>query len=293
MTVAEVRRGQPPFDGKAALIYGAARGIGRAVALEFARRGARLAIADIDLAGASETAAAIVAAGGQALALRCDVTSELSVRETAVAAELKLGEIDIVMNNVGAILNGNPEDVPLAEWERILSLNLLSVVRSNGVFLPRMLARGSGHIVNVGSFAGLYPFAASRMPYVAAKAGVIALSESMALYLHPRGIRVSCLIPGPVMTGVMDSMKTWSSKVVMRGPGSALRIKTVEEVATLLADGMRDGRVIIPTHEEAWDTLRRHAADPDAFIQAKIEEFAAGDDGRPRLRPEQAQGVST
>jgi NAD(P)-dependent dehydrogenase (short-subunit alcohol dehydrogenase family) len=147
-----------------------------------------------------------------------------------------------------------------------------------------MLARGRGHIVNTGSFAGLYPFAASRMPYVAAKAAVIALSESMALYLHPKGIRVSCLVPGPVMTGVMDGMKTWSTNVVMRGPGSGLTIKTVEAVATTLADGMRDGRVIIPTHEEVWETLRHHAADPDAFIQAKIDEFASGDDGRPRLR---------
>ena len=283
-TETSARFGQPPFDNKAALIYGAAKGIGRAVALEFARRGARVAIADIDIVGANEAAAAIVAAGGRAIGIHCDVNSELSVRETAVAAELALGEVDIVMNNVGAIMNGNPEDVPLAEWERILSLNLLSVVRSNDVFLPRMLARGRGHIVNTGSFAGLYPFAASRMPYVAAKAAVIALSESLALYLHPRGIRVSCLCPGPVMTGVMDSMKTWSTNVVMRGPGSTLSIKTAEEVATILADGMRDGRVIIPTHADVWETLRHHAANPDAFIQQKIDEFARGDDGRPRLR---------
>jgi len=277
-------RGQPPFEGNAALIYGAAKGIGRGVALEFARRGARVAIADIDEQGASETAAAIVAIGGRAVGVGCDVNSEVSVREAATGAELALGDIDIVMNNVGGIMNGNPEDVPLSEWERILSLNLLSVVRSNCVWLPKMLARGSGYIVNTGSFAGLYPFAASRMPYVAAKAGVIALSESMALYLHPRGIRVSCLCPGPVMTGVMDGMKTWSTNVVMRGPGSQLKIKTVEEVATILADGIRDGRVIIPTHDEVWETLRRHVADPDAFIQSKIEEFARGDDGRPRLR---------
>jgi NAD(P)-dependent dehydrogenase (short-subunit alcohol dehydrogenase family) len=280
----DARVGQPPFEGRSALIYGAAKGIGRAVALEFARRGARVAIADIDLASAAETAAVIVASGGRAASFRCDVHSELSVRETGIAAELALGDVDIVMNNVGGIVNGNPEDIPLGEWERIISLNLLSVVRSNAVFLPRMLARGRGHIVNTGSFAGLYPFAASRMPYVAAKAGVIALSESMALYLHPLGIRVSCLCPGPVMTNVMDSMKTWSTNVVMRGPGSGLTVKTVEEVATILADGMRDGRVIIPTHEEAWATLQQHAANPDAFIQGKIDEFARGDHGRPGLR---------
>lgn len=92
-------------------------------------------------------------------------------------------------------ISTKPEDIPVAEWERILSLNLMSVVRSNAVFLPKMIARGSGYIVNTASFAGLYPFAASRMPYVAAKAGVVALSESMALYLQPKGIRVSCGFP--------------------------------------------------------------------------------------------------
>ena len=273
------------FDKKSALIYGAAKGIGRAVAFEFARRGAKVAVADIDKALADETAAGIIAQGGQAVALRCDVMSDLSVREAGIAAEISLGAIDIVMNNVGAIVNGNPEDIPLGEWERIVSLNLMSVVRSNAVFLPKMLARGKGYIVNTASFAGLYPFAASRMPYVAAKAAVVALSESMALYLHPQGIRVSCLCPGPVMTNVMDSMKNWSANAVLRGPGSQLDIKTVENVATTLADGMRDGRIIIPTHEEVWGTLREHWASPDAFIQKKIAEFAGGDDGRPRLKP--------
>ena len=275
------RSHEPIFDGKTALIYGAAKGIGRAVALEFARRGANVAVADIDLESAKETAAQVAAIGTNSFAVRCDVLSDLSVRETAIAAELALGDIDIVMNNVGGILNGNPEDIPLAEWERILSLNLMSAVRSSVVFVPKMLARGSGHIVNVASFAGLYPFATSRMPYVAAKAGVLALTESMAVYLQPQGVRVSCLCPGPVATNVMDGMKTWSAKVIMRGPGSHLPIKTVDQVALTLADGMRDGQIIIPTHEEVWEIVRRHAASPDAFIQEKINEFARGDTGRP------------
>jgi NAD(P)-dependent dehydrogenase (short-subunit alcohol dehydrogenase family) len=271
------------FTNANALIYGAAKGIGRAVAQEFARRGARVAIADIDLAGAQETAASIIAAGGYAVALRCDVTSDTSVREAAVGAEIALGDIAIVMNNVGAIMNGNPEDVPVAEWERILSLNLLSVVRSNAVWLPKLLARGSGHIVNTASFAGLFPYATSRMPYAAAKAAVIALSESLALYLHPQGIRVSCLCPGPVMTGVADGMKQWSAKAVMQGPGGELVVQRVEQVAVTLADGMEAGRVIIPTHEEAWELMRRHAADPDGYIAAKIEAVKAGDFGRPKM----------
>lgn len=271
------------FANKTVLIYGAAKGIGRAVALEFAHRGARVAIADIDVGGAQETAKLIQGIGGEASALHCDVTNDASVREAAVGAETALGEIDIVMNNVGAILHGNPEDIPISEWQRMWDLNLMSIVRSNAVFLPKMIARGSGFIVNTASFAGLYPFATTRMPYVAAKSAVVALSESMALYLQPQGIKVSCLCPGPVMTGVLEGMKTWSANVAMRGPGSKLAIKAVEDVARTLADGMEAGRVLIPTHEEVWETLSRHWADPNAFIQSKIDEFERGDLGRPSL----------
>lgn len=271
------------FAGKTALIYGAAKGIGRAVALEFANRGARVAVADIDVGGAQETAKLIQDEGGASAALRCDVTNDASVREAAVAAEIALGPIDIVMNNVGGILNGNPEDIPMSEWQRMWDLNLMSIVRSNAVFLPKMIARGHGFIVNTASFAGLYPFATTRMPYVAAKAAVVALSESMALYLQPQGIRVSCLCPGPVMTGVLEGMKTWSANVQMKGPGSTLAIKPVDDVANTLADGMEAGRIIIPTHDEVWETLSRHWADPNAFIQSKIEEFERGDLGRPSL----------
>lgn len=273
----------PTFANKVALIYGGAKGIGRAVALEFARRGAVVAVADLDLEEARHTAGQIEATGGRSIAVRCDVTSDTSVREAAVIAETALGPIDIVMNNVGGILHGDPEDIPISEWQRIWDLNLMPVVRSNAVFLPKMRARGSGFIVNTASFAGLYPFATTRMPYVAAKSAVAALSESMALHLQPQGIRVSCLCPGPVMTGVMEGMKSWSVGVEMRGPGKDLEIKRVEDVAKTLADGMEAGRILIPTHEEVWDTLARHWADPDAFIQGKIADFDRGDYGRPNL----------
>lgn len=271
------------FQGKTALIYGAAKGIGRAVALEFARRGAAVAVADIDIEDARITASMVEAEGARSAALRCDVTSETSVREVAILAETALGQIDIVMNNVGGILHGNVEDIPLSEWQRIWDLNLMPIARSNAVFLPRMLERGAGFIVNTASFAGLYPFAVTRMPYVAAKAAVVALSESMALRFEPLGIRVACLCPGPVATGVLAGLKSWSVGLDMAGPGSDLEVKMVDDVARTLADGMESGRILIPTHEEVWPTLARHWADPDAFIRAKAAQFAAGDNGRPSL----------
>jgi NAD(P)-dependent dehydrogenase (short-subunit alcohol dehydrogenase family) len=272
-----------PFEGANALVFGGAKGIGKAVVLEWARRGARIAVADIDADAADETAKLITEAGGTALGLAANVLSDESVAATADAAMAALGEIDIVMNNVGGMLNGHPEDIPMAEWQRIMDLNYFAAVRGVQQFIKPFIGRGRGHIVNTASFAGFYPYAASRVPYAAAKAAVIAMSENLAVYLEPLGVRVSCLIPGPVMTGVLDTMTSWTKDCPMRGPGKETTLLLPEQVAQTLADGMRDGKVLIPSDDVAFDIVRGHAASPDDFIRAKIAEFAAGDEGRPTI----------
>ena len=270
-----------PFAKSTAIVFGGGRNIGRAVVLEFARRGANVAVADLDLAGAQETAHLVEAMGNEACAIQCDVSSDASVLAAADEAERQLGAVNIVMNNAGILSGGNPEDIPVAAWQQMMNINFFGMVRSIEVFLPRMLSRGSGHIVNTASFAGLYPFASSRIHYAASKAAVISMSENLALYLMPKGIRVSCLCPGPVMTTSVQGMKHYSTNYVMRAPGSHLVVKSQEEAATILADGMRDGRIIIPTHDELWDTLKDRAASPDSFIRDKNAQFEAGDSGRP------------
>jgi NAD(P)-dependent dehydrogenase (short-subunit alcohol dehydrogenase family) len=272
---------QTPFAGANALIFGGAKGIGRCVSLEWARRGARLAVADIDEAAAKATAAEIEAAGGTAVGLAANVLSDDSVAAAAAQAEAALGEIDILMNNVGGMLNGHPEDVPMKEWQRIMDLNYFAAVRGVQVFLPKFLARGRGHVVSTASFAGLYPYAASRVPYAAAKAAVISMSQNLAVYCEPQGIRVSCLMPGPVMTGVMDTMTSWTEDCPLRGPGKETTLLLPEEVARVLSDGMRDGRILIPSDPVGFDIVRRWAADPDGFIRGKIGEFDSGDRGNP------------
>lgn len=272
-----------PFTGKVALIFGAGQNIGSAIAREFARRGAKVAVADINSAGAEETAAAIRADGGEAIGLACNVTDSDAILAAAEATAAQLGEADIVMNNAGVLHSGYPEDIPLAEWERMFAVNFFAMVRSNEVFLPRMLARESGWIVNTASFAGTYPFALNRIPYAASKAAILSMSQNLALHLLPRGIRVSCLIPGPVMTDSIGSMPTFSGDMPMVGPGKHLRVKSQDEAATILADGMSAGRMLIPTDEALWDTLSEWAPDPDAFIRAKAEAIASGDSGRPYL----------
>ena len=269
------------FENKTALVIGAGQNIGRSIALEFARRGARVAAADISKAGAEETARLINAAGGKATGIACDVTSESSVRDAVSEAEQILGDIDIQMNNAGIIHSGNPEDFPAAEWERMFSVNFFGAVRANAIVLPKMLARGQGYIVNTASFAGLYPYATNRIPYAASKAALVSMSENLAAYLHPRGIRVSCLCPGPTMTTSTIGMKPWSEGVIMRGPGNHLAVKSQDHAATVLADGMCAGRILIPTHEEGLEIVRRHGSSPDIFVQEKIEAFARGDSGLP------------
>lgn len=269
------------FESKNAFIIGAGRNIGRVIALEFARRGARVAVADIDKSGAEETAQLIRGAGGKATGIGCDVMNEASVRDAVSEAERFLGDIDIHMNNAGIIHSGNPEDFPASEWERMFSVNFFGAVRANAVVLPKMIARGLGYIVNTASFAGLYPYAINRIPYAASKAALVSMSENLAVYLAPKGIRVSCLCPGPTMTTSTVGMKPWSENVVMRGPGSNLAVKSQEHAAKVLADGMCAERVIIPTHEEGWEIVQRRGASPDKFIKQKIEEFARGETGLP------------
>lgn len=272
-----------PFAGANALIFGGAKGIGKCVSLEWARRGAAVAVADIDEGAAKETAAEIVAAGGKAVGFAANVLSEESIAAAGDAAEAALGQIDILMNNVGGMLNGHPEDIPMKEWLRIMEINYFAAVRGVAHFLPKMQARGQGYIVNTASFAGLYPYAASRVPYGAAKAAVISMTENLALYLEPQGIRVSCLIPGPVMTGVMDSMTSWTEDCPMRGPGAELELMLPQDVAVVLSDGMQNGEILIPSDPTVWNIVKRHADNPDAFIRGKIDEFASGEVGRPQV----------
>jgi len=187
------------------------------------------------------------------------------------------------MNNVGAILNGHPLDIPLDEWYRIFELNYFSIVRSNSIFLPGMIERGRGCVVNTASFAGLYPYAAGRIPYASSKAAVISMTENLALMLEPQGVRMCCLVPGPVMTAIAEGMKNWTQDLPMYGPGSETTLLTTEETARKLSDEMEAGKIIIPSDDIAFDIIKRHADDPDAFVRAKIEQFAMGDAGMPKV----------
>lgn len=272
------------FENTGALAVGAASGIGRAMALEMARRGARVMAADIDTAGARRTADLINEAGGHAAAVGCDVTDTASLSAAVVAAEDFLGAIDLSLNTAGVLLSGNPEDIPLPEWERIFQINLFGAVRLNERVLPGMMAREQGYIVNTASVAGLHPFAITRVPYAASKAALISMSENLAIYLKPRGVRVSCLCPGPTATPIGGRASSWTDGLPMIGPGRDYELLTSRRAAGIFCDGVEREQVIILSHESiTLKYLQRWAATPDGAIAERVAQYAAGDNGLPEV----------
>jgi NAD(P)-dependent dehydrogenase (short-subunit alcohol dehydrogenase family) len=245
----------------AAVVTGAGSGIGRAAAHSFARRGTRVVVTDIDGDRAATVAAEL---GDQGVGARCDVTSVADLEAARDLALERFGQVDLVMNNVGVLAVGPVEAIPIEAWERTVDINLLGVVRSNLVFLPLLLDQGSGHIVNTASTAGLLPYGFDRLPYTATKHAVVGLSESLALYLRPRGIGVSCLCPAGVATNILEQITFYGEPAPPRGP--AFPVLDAETVGELVADGVSEDRFLILTAPEAADELREHGADIDAYL---------------------------
>ncbi len=244
-----------------AVITGAGSGIGRAAAHSFARRGTRVVVTDIDGDRAATVAAEL---GDQGLGARCDVTSVADLEAARDVALERFGRVDLVMNNVGVLAVGPVEAIPIEAWERTVDINLFGVVRSNLVFLPLLLDQGSGHIVNTASTAGLLPYGFDRLPYTATKHAIVGLSESLALYLRPRGIGVSCLCPAGVATNILEQITFYGEPAPPRGP--AFPVLDADTVGEIVADGVSDDRFLILTAPEAADELREHGADIDAYL---------------------------
>ena len=152
------------LDGAVAVITGAGSGIGRATALSLAARGARIAASDLDAARADETAAMVIEAGGEAFGTPVNVAEQADLERLRDLTLERFGRVDIVVNNVGVLAMGAPEALPIEAWQRVIDLNLVSVARSNLVFLPLLIAQGSGHVVNTSSASGLLAYGFDRLP---------------------------------------------------------------------------------------------------------------------------------
>jgi NAD(P)-dependent dehydrogenase (short-subunit alcohol dehydrogenase family) len=263
------------LDTAVAVITGAGSGIGRATALSLARRGSRIVVTDVDEPRAAAVAAEVAAGGGEAIAVRCDV-SELSDLEVVRDAALeRFGHVDVVMNNVGVMALGPVELIPLDEWLRIIDINLVGIVRSNLVFLPLLLHQGGGHVVNTASLAGLLPYGYDRLPYTTTKHAVVGLSESLALYLRPKGVGVTCLCPAGVATNITEQIRFFGSRTTPRSP--SLPVVDADVVGELVADAITKGGFLVLTTPEVGEELVERARDVDAYVEARSRDYDRAD----------------
>ncbi len=190
------------LKGKVALVTGAGsqKGYGKAIALTLAREGCDVIVADIDLAGAKQTAAEIEASGSRALALRADISNSTEVNDMAKAALAKFKRIDILVNNAGAITPPKPfADKTEAEYSRDIDLNLKGTINCTKAVLNNMLANKSGKIINISSI-GYRKGMAHATAYNAAKAGVVGFTQALAVEVAPSGINVNSIAPGLGLT---------------------------------------------------------------------------------------------
>jgi NAD(P)-dependent dehydrogenase (short-subunit alcohol dehydrogenase family) len=264
-----------PFDlrGAAAVLTGAGSGIGRATALSLASRGARVVVSDVDGGRAEETAALVEAGGGDAVATRVDVAEQADLETLRDRCLERFGQVDVVVNNVGVLAMGAPESLPVEAWSRVLDLNLLSIARSNTVFLPLLLERGRGHVVNTASASGLLAYGFDRLPYVASKHAVVGVSEALALYLAPKGVGLTCVCPSGVLTNIVEQITVYGEATSPRAPDHPLVEPDV--VGELVADAVTAGRFLVVSAPEIHDELRERAADIEAYVQRMIEEQQA------------------
>jgi len=261
--------------GKAAVVVGGASGIGRATALELARRGADVFLADLHEPRMAEVAKEIAALGRRAEQIRCDVRSDADVERLRDAALAAFGRVDILVNSPGVSLLGAIENIPIEDWQWVLDVNLVGFVRTCRAFLPHMLERRSGAIVNVASIAGLYAYSYDAVPYVTSKFGCVGFTEGLAVYARPRGIQVSVLCPGLVLTNLGENARI----VGVPDPGAFLHFPehmrrgiAPEEVGTIVCDGVESGRFLLLTHPEDEALLRDRRADIDAAIAKQVSE---------------------
>lgn len=190
------------FQDKLTIVTGAASGFGEGIAHAFAAEGARVAVLDIDSAGAERVAADI---GQQAIAVRCDVASLASVREATASVVSSFGGIDVLVNNAGWSHRNQPMlDVDESTFDRVFEINVKSIYNFAQAVLPVMRARGGGSIVNIGSTAGISPRPGLSW-YNASKGAVNTLSQAMAAELASEGIRVNCVAPVIGETALLET----------------------------------------------------------------------------------------
>ncbi len=228
------------LEGKTALITGAARGIGKALALKFAQEGANIAFTDlvIDETG-KETENEIAAYGVKAKGYASNAADFNQTKDVVAEIHKDFGNIDILVNNAGITKDGLMIRMTEQQWDAVIAVNLKSAFNFINAVLPIMLSQRCGSIINMASVVGVHGNA-GQANYAASKAGLIALAKSIAQEVGSRGIRANAIAPGFIETAMTAALpeevrKEWEKKIPLRRGG---KVEDIANVATFLASDM-------------------------------------------------------
>ncbi len=249
---------QPSWKNSIA-ITGAGSGFGSALAHLYASEGWNIAVTDINEKRAQQTLFEIQGFAGDSFSMLLDITNADHWQQLQDAVLHQWGGLEVLVNNAGVAASGNIEDTSMDDWDWVLDINLMGVVRGCHQFAAMMKRQRTGHIVNVASFAGLagLPFISA---YGVAKAAVVALSEALRAEMHPYGVGVTVACPAFVKTGLLDSFRSTeadsAAKVTRWMETSGV---SAEQVAGDIAKAVRENKFLLLTHAKtraAWRMKR-------------------------------------
>jgi NAD(P)-dependent dehydrogenase (short-subunit alcohol dehydrogenase family) len=273
---------------KRVAITGAASGLGRSLALHYARQGWNVALADINDLRGQETQQVILALGVDAFYTHVDVRDEDSLLKWKDLIVKRWGGLDVIINNAGVAVHGGIDETPIADWEWIIDINLMGVVRGCRIFTSLFKAQGYGHIVNTASIAGLL-YSPQMNSYNVTKAGVVALSETMKSELQPYGIKVSVVCPGFFPTNLTENTRSPNPNIKASITKLFEKSKLkADDVARIVFDGVKAGRFYILPHKDFAAFWYMKRLSPSLYFWA-LSKMARK---RPEFRNEKTRAAS-
>ncbi|MGD0855677.1 MAG: SDR family oxidoreductase [Dehalococcoidia bacterium] len=217
------------FNDNVLLITGAASGIGQATAIEFARQGVRsIVLTDINSEGLTKTSKNLTDMGCQTLSIKADIANLDEVKAMVDKAIERFGKIDILTNVAGIAIMGAMGELEIADWRRVLDVNLMSIIYTCHFVYPHMLKQKSGHIINIASLGGLLAFHPYLASYNASKFGAVGFSEALMQEALPRNIFVTCVCPGAVSTPIYAQAAVRGFRPEVKGQYSEHLLKLAE-----------------------------------------------------------------
>ena len=262
------------FKGKVAVVTAGGSGMGREIARRLSDDGAHVFIADINEQALEETARELSSNAGKVEPIRCDVGSDADMAALADRVLSSSNGVDYLFNHAGTVLAGVIEKIGIPDWQAFLNINLLGTVRGLNAFLPSMIARRQGHIVNTASSLGLFPDIGVVMPYITSKAGLVGLTRSLHHYVDPFGIKVTLFCPDITFTNFHWSGK-WIglSKEEVDANLPLDKQQPVEGTIQHLLDCMTDGRFLASTTPNYHAMLVKAAENDLDPSRARIHEI--------------------